>query len=67
MSSFIDFMSQFSLVLSWHPSSDLHENFCAGSQYIDLITILGLSTLIKQIMTSNDPLMNTNDLNSKCD
>ena len=41
--------------VTWHfPSSDLHENYCAGSQYIDQHTILGLNTLIKQLMTSND-------------
>ena len=41
--------------------------FFSGSQYMDLITILGLRTLIKQLMTSNAPLMTTNDFNSKCD
>ena len=52
----------------WHfPSSDLHENFCAGSKYIHILTILGLSTLIKHLTTSNDRLMTTNDLNSKID
>ena len=37
------------------------------SKYIHILTILGLSTLIKHLTTSNDRLMTTNDLNSKID